>query len=606
MPPLLSTLPLIVMFVWKATPNQNHTQSPAVIYSASIVFIMWSLQTARFAVDHSYESEQSDFTLNVLNQILLNVERQELADEVDLWLNGQSEDNHAPLRKARSAFSAYNRLLHRKHQDRETIRDYQARLRRKDDENRQATVDNSELTAKVSRLSQEITQLQSQIEPLRSELAKYERPTHNPLPAPPQPVDFNRYPAFARGAAESAEGFAASYLSTNRANLFPTKSSSSKRKGKARQIDTPPPSPPEPFSPGQQLQFGRSANVIIPGASPSQRVIPSPDIIPNHAYVTPLPASAYVNGYSTGYNQGYSAANTNSTFMPNYHTSSSVHQLPNHFSEPDELDVAMGGLQLQGVPAASAAIAPSRRPAPESAPASRSTTRSARRQAQPSLNSERSVEVASSRPSAPRRTTVQVDNQLHSTQQPHIYAQPPIYAPPPEPVATLPAALPTAWQQLQHRHNPNRQSYSSWGTIDSNASNSPARTSNSLSDLGSLRNFPYGVRTTEDILDRGLVSTPGADDTYPLGFTGPTPQPRRAPSSLMNPTYHYSTTLETLPRSFSQQPEEEFGLMSAPNSMDNALGLELGLEPQEYTINAPTPRVQMGPFVNSWDLNNTH
>ncbi|KAJ7071206.1 hypothetical protein C8F01DRAFT_1109541 [Mycena amicta] len=563
------------------------------------------------------ELPEPDVARDWMDRVLVSFEadsdeKARLSIELETWLGGQAEDNHVPLRKAWSAFNAYTRLLQRKRQDRETIKSRETELRLKDDETVRAheafQADKSALLARVSELSEQVSQLKAQMDPLRSELARYQH-TNNPLPRPPEPLDLSRFPSFARPAAESADGFAA-YLASNRGSMFP--STSSKRKEKSRQQDSPR-SPPSPFSPGQ-LNIGRNSNVIIPGATPSQRVIPSPDIIPGHAYITHIPASAYVNGYSTGYDEGYNAANMNGTTAPNY-ASTSAHKLPSRrpaaFEQDDSLEEAIGSLQLSGVPAASAAIASAYRPF---------DSRRYPTHVYPSHGSERSTASSlSSRPSSVRRSTVQVDGQLRSTQPPPIYAAP--IVPTDNRFRTPPPNDPHPVRRETHQqHRPNRQSYSSWGTVHSNAPNSPEGTQGSLGVLGDLLNFPNagarGNYVTEEwpILDRGLVSTPRMDDELPLGFTRPTAEPRAAhghsysvpgPALAMVPeTYthssHENNRSRAIPRPFSQRLAAELGMASP---MENALGLELGLDPYHTTINAPTPRVQLAPYFNSWNLN---
>jgi hypothetical protein len=70
--------------------------------------------------------------------------------------------------------------------------------------------------------------------------------------------------------------------------------------------------------------------MIIPGASPSHRVVPGEDAT-SHAYHTHAPASAYVDGYANGFGQGYGAANAGLT-ADTAHTSTSYHPDTNHAS----------------------------------------------------------------------------------------------------------------------------------------------------------------------------------------------------------------------------------------------------------------------------------
>ncbi|KAF7310756.1 RING-type domain-containing protein [Mycena chlorophos] len=447
----------------------------------------------------------------------------------ETWLRGQSDDH------AWNAAKEYHALA--------------GVAAQREEETRRLVAEKSDLAVQVTELFGQVTQLRAQIEPLQSEISSL-RHTKNPLPAPPQPVDLSRFPSFARPAAESAEGYLAS---SRRLDLFAAPSSSSNRKGKSRQRH----SPPSPYSAGHH-DLPRGSNVIIPGATPSQRVVPSPDNVSGHAYVTPLPATAYVNGYSTGYHQGYHAANPN----PNggsQAASTSSYRLPIRESdEEDSLEAAIGGLQLWGVPAASASIASAQRSLDSAPPTRHYPTIPERAPAEPASHT--------TPPSAIRRSTAPVDSQPRAPQPP------PIYRAPTESGLRFESTLDDPPSRRQ-THQRNRNSYSSWGTVHSQASS--AHTQNSLGDLSGLRNLPGARRGP--VLDRGLVETPTV-----IG----TPQRHAHNHSVAVP--------ETHPPSFELYRPRT----SVP---DNALGLDLGPTPLP-TISAPTPRVQLTGYVNSWDL----
>ncbi|KAF7320267.1 RING-type domain-containing protein [Mycena kentingensis (nom. inval.)] len=545
-------------------------------------------------------------------------EQARIAVELDAWLRSQSEDDHPSLRRAWNAFNAHNKLLQRRRQDRETIRAYEGELQQQQAEATQTRIRFEDmqvsLTARITDLSQQLTLLKAQIEPLETELAAFKH-SRNPLPAPPQPVDLDRFPPFARPTAESADGFA-SYLVAN-PSAFPA---STKRKGKARQQAE---TPPSPYSLGRaQSHPTRNPTTTIPGATTSRRIISSSDINPNgHAYITHVPASAYVSGYGAGYGEGYIAASAGTSTS---HASTSVHNLPAArppiLEEDDPLEEALNGLQLSGVAAASAAIASTVR-----APDASSTVRPLRRNPtyalpmrtsgttslESLLNSNDNASDASSRPSALRRST---DGRLRSS----TVHPPPLYGPPLSQNDNVvrfrtPDAPATRREAGYQRHQANRESYSSWGTVHSDA-NSPTNTQRSLSVLGDMLNFPYagargdGAGNDEIILDRELVATPTTSDDLPLGFT----RPRHAHTNSLpaytlptvHETYHYTSRLDgqsAIPRQFSHIASPEFG-SSAPATTDNALGLELGLEQSQTTITAPTPRVQLAPYMQSWGL----
>ncbi|KAF8213255.1 hypothetical protein K438DRAFT_1803669 [Mycena galopus ATCC 62051] len=479
-------------------------------------------------------------------------------------------------------------MSERRLQDRQKIRRSERQIQQLIEETEQRSDTHqaveASLLAQVSELTACIADLEAQVNPLRTELAKYQHKV-NPLPAPPEPVPLDRFPAFARAAAESKEGYDA-YFTPGRPlyDLFPQAEPPPTDKGKGKQ-------------PQRDLFVNTTGNVIIPGATPSQRVIPTSEDatnhahhtasiygqrvseeVTNHAYHTPAPASAYVDGYANGYGEGYGAANgVNGDQYPSWyaqaqayeantinhnhasnHASTSAYQLPPRAVNPqDSLENAIGNLRLSGSGAAQAAIAqPMSRPV-ESAQA---TTPVRRRHAYiaPPPSHTSTVDDASissqagtshMRPSAFRRSTVQLDGHLTNGLG---------HAPSAWQLANAP---PTAHQDVtvrfdiqardrdenarmtdrrarQERTRQNRQSYSSWGTVHTN--DSPA-TRGSMSDLEDMPNFPHmrppptqpsqrnSTASSEGILGHELVTTPRQDSMRPLGFAaGPAPAQRPA------------------------------------------------------------------------------
>ncbi|KAJ7107614.1 hypothetical protein C8R43DRAFT_199641 [Mycena crocata] len=508
----------------------------------------------------------------------------------------------------------------------------------------------SSLHLRVSELSLQIEHLEAQVVPLRAELSKYQY-SKNPLPPPPEPVPLDRFPAFARPTAESAEGYAA-YFTPEQAPARSFNNSPrngdllDKGKGKGKQ----------PVHQSGLYNPTPSASVIIPGATPSQRVIPSDDA-GRHAYHTHAPASAYVNGYANGYDQGYGTANgdTNGYTPTNYASTSSYQLPPRRQEEVDNgLEDAMGSLRLWGMPTASAAaIAPVVGRPPDSAPATMPPRRPAYVAPPSSSHTADDTSVSSqttsshTRPTTFRRSTVQIDGHLN-TRPPPIYA-PAVPAPAADqsvrfnvPDADQPANDARARHAVQERNRINRQSYSSWGTVDSNAAPGSGSTRGSMSEFGSLMNFPLQAPpaqaqrnslSSQDgaLLDRGLVATPRQDSGQPLGFVQPTrpghahsysvpsntlPLVESEDSSYEVNSLQRSTRVNnrqrTVPRRFSQLPTgtPEFGINpmpTAPPPIENALGLELGAaaaSPEPHNpITAPTPRVQMAPYIRSWSNN---
>ncbi|KAF7339805.1 RING-type domain-containing protein [Mycena venus] len=618
------------------------------------------------------EPPESDAERDLLHRLALAFDAEtdaqaRISDDLNSWLGGRPEDDHLALRKAWAAFKIYNKMSERRQQDKQKIRRSERQIQQLIEDGEYKTDTHkaveSSLLAQVSELTAQIADLEAQVNPLRNELAKYQH-TANPLPPPPEPVPLDRFPTFARAAAESKEGYAA-YFTPGREppDLFPSAEPAATDKGKGK-------------GKGKALLFiNPTGNVIIPGATPSQRVIPGSDDAIHHAYHTHAPASAYVDGYASGYGQGYGAANgatdTDTHYDYNYasnHASTSAYQLPPRTEQSgDSLENAIGSLRLWGGGAAEAAIAqpvsrphdsaqPVRRHAIAPPPSHTSTADDV------SISSQTGTSYA--RPSAFRRSTVQTDGH-HSNGHAHApsaWHPPSIYANAPpmhhdamvrfdmqaqdradrEPITQES----TARRATHERNRLNRQSYSSWGTVHTN--DSPATgTRGSMSDLGEIANFPLiaqaperrnSVSSQEEILDRELVATPrqdGARGTL-LGFTAEVAQmpalaqrpahahsyslPANALPTLGNGdaqplSYDSNNSLQRVtrmnnrqraaPRRFPQLPANtsEFGQAEVPPPMANALGLDLGMEAAPAPmITAPTPRVQMGHFLRSWSL----
>ncbi|KAJ7169698.1 hypothetical protein C8R46DRAFT_1089695 [Mycena filopes] len=265
--------------------------------------------------------------------------------ELEAWLAPRSEDDHLTLRRALTAFRVYNRLKsgalslssesvsQESESARDTFKAIEASL----------LTQVSELTACIPLLllcsssdAPQIADLEAQVFPLRSELAKYQYTT-NPLPAPPEPPPSPRRATPAYFTPAGAPG------------LFPVDPPVENGKGKGKQR--------------QQMYELPAGNLIIPGATPSQRVIPIDDVN-GHAYHTHAPASAFVDGYGSGFGLGYGTANAGLPPDANYastsnHPSTSSYQYVRPTDRDDPLETAMGGLQLWGMPSASeAAVAP--------------------------------------------------------------------------------------------------------------------------------------------------------------------------------------------------------------------------------------------------------
>ncbi|KAJ7139941.1 hypothetical protein C8R44DRAFT_868034 [Mycena epipterygia] len=598
-------------------------------------------------------------------------EQAQLSVDIEPWLDARPENDHVPLRKAWAAFKVYNKLNERRQLDKKTIKEVQRMLRHRTEESEYdrdtfKAVESSlltqvsdlssyvllllaasSLTCAVMFVSRQIADLEAQVNPLRLELSKYQH-TKNPLPPPPEPVPLDRFPPFARATAESAEGYAAYFTPNGAPSWFPNNSP-----------HTAEPEPPRTDKgKGKQPQYNiyqpaanQTGNVIIPGATPSQRVIPTDDGN-GHAYHTHVPASAYVEGYANGYGLGYGAASGGVDADANY-ASTSAYQLPPQprAEEPENfLEDAIGGLRLWGVPTASAAaIAPVAARPPDSAPVTLPLRRRRAYIAPSHHSTDDDASLTSSRPSALRpsalrRSTVQVDGHFDDMQAPSAWQPPPIYAAPPvrsDALVRFNTQAPDDGQRVANdfarrteRQRVNRQSYSSWGTVNTN---SPVGTRGSMSEIGDLTSFPLiapvearmnSVGSLDEILDRGLMTTPRQDSRPPLGFTGAAPVrpghahryslPGNTFPSLEGLDTHDANSLQrstgvnnrqrTAPRRFSQLSTgtSEFGAVPAampqePPPIENALGLELGMEAApSHTITAPTPRVQVAQFLRSF------
>ncbi|KAJ7293399.1 hypothetical protein C8J57DRAFT_1210950 [Mycena rebaudengoi] len=410
----------------------------------------------------------------------------------------------------------------------------------------------SSLLAQVEDLTSKIALLEEQVIPLRNELAKYQH-TSNPLPAPPEPVPLDRFPPFVRLAAEGGEDYNPYFTPTSFVAPTPPEFAQpveparpDKGKGKAKQ----------PYSIYQQVSRA-NGNVIIPGATPSARVIPTSETN-GHAYHTHIPATAYVDGYADGYGLGYNAANAGARDDTYPSTSTAPaglsYPLPRAEERQDhmqDLESAIGGLQLWAGPSVTAAAVASR-PTPD--PASilrRRPAYIAHSQDDSDSLSEISTQTATShtRPSAGRRRTVQPDGRLDESQAgpsrwqrlSQIYAAPQAApastaAPFTQTDASGPSQPPvnTPLGRIARNgvlgQNANRQSFSSWGTV--HTADSP-QTRGSMSELG-LNNFPLsapggGARNSigsldeirSNILDdREQLTTPHADSPL-LGFAEP-------------------------------------------------------------------------------------
>ncbi|KAF7339628.1 RING-type domain-containing protein [Mycena sanguinolenta] len=576
-------------------------------------------------------------------------EQTRISDDLKTWLEGRHEDDHLPLRKAWAAFKIYNKMSERRQHDKRIIRSFGRQV--------------LELTQDAELKSDTHTAVESSLLAQISELT-----AANPLPPPPEPVPLDRFPAFARPAAESKEGYDG-YFTPGRPlfDVFPTADppATDKGKGKSKQ-------PQQPLD----LFINTTGNVIIPGATPSQRVVPNAEEVNNHAYHTHAPASAYVDGYGNGFDRGYGAATGEvpswyaaalaheAANEPDHnHASTSAYQLPPRAEEVQEsLEDAIGGLRLWGGGAAAAIAQPASRAPDPAQPTSPVRRRHAYMAPPPPPSSHTSTiddtsvssrtDTSYARPSALRRSTVQLDGHLPAGPSHAPSAWQPANAPTTHHDATVrfdaqaqdrdgnPSMTQEAIarRQRHERTRANRQSYSSWGTVHTN--DSPA-TRGSMSDLGEIANFPlmgqgpaqrYSMASSSGVLDRQFVSTPTQDTapTLPLGFTAAPPAPAQRPgpahsyslpgnalptledvvhhdpNSTLQRATHTNNRQRTVPRRFSQVPAtSEFGMV-IPNEqapMDNALGLDLGMDARAgLTITAPTPRVQMGHFIRSWSL----
>ncbi|KAK7064379.1 RING-type domain-containing protein [Favolaschia claudopus] len=617
------------------------------------------------------EPPESDAERDLMRRLALAFdaetrEQARISDDLNAWLESRHEDDHPALRKAWAAFKEYNKMTEHIQQDRHTIRRFERQVKQLfDDAQIQTDASNaieSNLRTEIAEINGKLRDLRAEVEPLREELARYQHRA-NPLPAPPEPVPLDRFPLFARAAAESKDGLYP-YLTpggTSYTNLLATESQPpATDKGKGKQ-------PP----PVDLVYINPTENFIIPGASPSQRIVPA---VPRaerkskskHTYRTHAPASAYVNGYATGYGEGYNAANNGlASDDPYNYASTSAHQLPPRQEEQESsLETAIGGLRLWNSGLGEAALA--QVVVPPDSGASTVAVRDWHSQVAPPSNDatsdnasilSRTGTASSIRPSALRRSTVQVDGHLSngvssSSRQP----PPPLYANAP-PVSHDTAVRFDAGPEAQNLHTTqeatvrranhernrlNRRSYSSWGTVHTAADSTGTR--GSMSDLGGLTNFPLLATipaqpasvSSHQLSERSMTATPRQDHAPRtlLGFTGapastaasrnqpthnqPGADNGNAPVSYDPNSYHpysYDTNMydpniydpnsrrRSAPRRVPQPSTDSSGRNTVdPQSMDNALGLDLGVEAASTAplITAPTPRVQMGHFLRSW------
>ncbi|TFK18443.1 hypothetical protein FA15DRAFT_627904 [Coprinopsis marcescibilis] len=126
---------------------------------------------------------------------------QELVQELDDWLRDRLPDTCQPLRKARLALDKYQDLRFTGIESKREISGLKEDLnnlrRTMDVEKEQSKLIECQLLRKKEELEIQLDSYKTELEQLRAEMQR--RTNHrNPLPPPPQPVSFERYPAFSK------------------------------------------------------------------------------------------------------------------------------------------------------------------------------------------------------------------------------------------------------------------------------------------------------------------------------------------------------------------------------------------------------------------------
>ncbi|KAH7890474.1 hypothetical protein F5I97DRAFT_35195 [Phlebopus sp. FC_14] len=397
----------------------------------------------------------------------------EVVTEVDAWLSGQSEndDSTRPVRAAVNTLQRYKALQDQhereKAEHRRLRHQFKHSRRHADHDSKTSRAVEESLLTRIQEIESdhafELSRLHAEIESLRDTHSR-SRNTSNPLPAPPEPLPFDQFPAFARpgGSADDIFLGAIPYPGPPpRAQPGPTlpDSSATMTNGNAgamnghttaapiyagtsnmQYVPVPPvpqqsaaPRPRHAEAPRQDERSRRrsmqddtsssytyqdrglraesvhskfpdaaaesrhKANEvprervhIVPGAPPSQRVVPSLSS-PSWAY-RPLveerrssdeesevsyrarangsvnsrsdrdsfpsvearlaSAAAYIQGYGSGYGSGYLIASEPVAYAPSYYGSerSSSSERGHGFPGREPPDEAVGGLGLMGVP----------------------------------------------------------------------------------------------------------------------------------------------------------------------------------------------------------------------------------------------------------------
>ncbi|KIJ16213.1 hypothetical protein PAXINDRAFT_168744 [Paxillus involutus ATCC 200175] len=142
----------------------------------------------------------------------------DVVTDVETWLSEHSSDpdSHRPLRAAVATLQRYKALQDRNQREhaeyRRARRELKTYRRNADQDTKTSRAVEESLLHKIDEMREEhafeLSQLQAMIDSLRRDTQARHHNPFNPLPPPPEPLPFERYPAFARpgGATDSLLG----------------------------------------------------------------------------------------------------------------------------------------------------------------------------------------------------------------------------------------------------------------------------------------------------------------------------------------------------------------------------------------------------------------
>ncbi|KAF9223121.1 hypothetical protein BS17DRAFT_880769 [Gyrodon lividus] len=416
------------------------------------------------AAEEAIESQANEFLQRIAlvsGEDIPDAEIIQVVTEVEAWLSDHSgdPDYHRALRAAVAALQRYKALQDRNQREhaeyRRLRRELKAYRRNADQDSKTSRAVEESLLNRIDEIKDEhalevseanSSRLQAEIDSLRRETQLRYRNVSNPLPPPPEPLPFERFPIFARpgGAADAADPLLGaipypappSRMNTATTNGHPTATTHA---GTSHTAYVPAaPIPQQPIAPRpmraeaprldtrsrrpsaqegdgvdrhqERRPYAESSRTksldpaadtryaadqgrshIVPGAPPSQRVVPSfPSPTPSWAHhplveerrsdeeqdvrevrrtvrmngaagggsnmdsrpnveARLVSAAAYIQGYGSGYESGFRVVSEPAFFAPSPFGSDRSERA-HGFPVQESPDQAIGGLGLMGVP----------------------------------------------------------------------------------------------------------------------------------------------------------------------------------------------------------------------------------------------------------------